>query len=196
MKVKICGITNLKDATAAIQSGADALGFVFYDKSPRYITPTQAYKIIANLPPFIEKVGLFVNHSASEINHISKISNITLAQIHFEADQELYKQLNIQHIKVIRAKNKEDISKYNNEYRIIDAYVKEYGGQGKRVVLEWFNDIDQSKIILAGGLSVQNILELKGYSFYGVDASSHLESSYGIKDNLMVDSFIKKAKSI
>jgi phosphoribosylanthranilate isomerase len=95
MRVKICGITNLEDALYAIDSGADALGFVFYDKSPRYITPIDANLIISKLPPFVEKVGLFVNHSAIEINSISDISKITLAQIHFEADDTLYDELNI-----------------------------------------------------------------------------------------------------
>ena len=182
MRVKICGITNLEDALYAIDSGADALGFVFYDKSPRYITPIDANLIISKLPPFVEKVGLFVNHSAIEINSISDISKITLAQIHFEADDTLYDELNIPHIKVIRADKKEDILKYADEYRLVDAYVDEYGGMGKRVILEWFDDIDVSKIILAGGLDIGNIYEVLPYSFYGVDVSSSLEKSKGIKD--------------
>jgi phosphoribosylanthranilate isomerase len=195
MRVKICGITNLEDALYAIDSGADALGFVFYDKSPRYITPIDANLIISKLPPFVEKVGLFVNHSAIEINSISDISKITLAQIHFEADDTLYDELNIPHIKVIRADKKEDILKYADEYRLVDAYVDEYGGMGKRVILEWFDDIDVSKIILAGGLDIDNIYEVLPYSFYGVDVSSSLEKSKGIKDAQKVSNFIKKVKT-
>ena len=195
MRVKICGITNLEDALYAIDSGADAQGFVFYDKSPRYITPIDANLIISKLPPFVEKVGLFVNHSAIEINSISDISKITLAQIHFEADDTLYDELNIPHIKVIRADKKEDILKYADEYRLVDAYVDEYGGMGKRVILEWFDDIDVSKIILAGGLDIDNIYEVLPYSFYGVDVSSSLEKSKGIKDAQKVSNFIKKVKT-
>ena len=89
MRVKICGITGYEDAMAAIEAGADALGFVFYPESPRYITPEAAAAIIKRLPPFVEKVGLFVNEEASAINSAAKISGITLAQIHFDAPASL-----------------------------------------------------------------------------------------------------------
>ncbi len=85
MRVKICGITSYEDAMMAIEAGADALGFVFYAPSPRYITPDAAAEIIKKLPPFVEKVGLFVNEDAEQINSMSQESGITLAQIHFEA---------------------------------------------------------------------------------------------------------------
>ena len=89
MRVKICGITNLSDALDAIKFGADALGFVFYKKSPRYISTEDEAKIISKLPPFVEKVGLFVNEDAQTINRMSKEAKTTLSQIHFEADKEL-----------------------------------------------------------------------------------------------------------
>lgn len=150
MRVKICGITNIKDAIDAINAGASALGFVFYSKSARYIKPADARDIINQLPPFVQSVGLFVNESAQTINHISQIAQIDLAQIHFEADEKFYNDLKIKSIKVVRAKSKEDLNLYKNEYRIIDAFVPEYGGVGKRLNLEWFQDIDCSRIILAG----------------------------------------------
>ena len=109
MRVKICGITNLEDALVAIDAGADALGFVFYEKSPRYISPENAKAIIEQLPPFIERVGLFVHCDAAAVNHISRSSHISLAQIHFEADQDFYDALEIPYIKVIRAKSKEEV---------------------------------------------------------------------------------------
>ncbi|HIE35449.1 MAG TPA: phosphoribosylanthranilate isomerase [Campylobacterales bacterium] len=195
MRVKICGITNLEDAFTAIEAGADALGFVFYEKSPRYIDPKTAKEIIKNLPPFIERVGLFVNVDSSFVNRISQECNISLAQIHFEASKSFYEALQIKHIKVIRARKKDDILKYSNEYRLVDAYVKEYGGSGKRVKLEWFSDIDRSKIILAGGLSPKNLDTIKDMGFFGVDVSSGVEKSKGKKDSKKVFEFVKKAKS-
>ncbi len=195
MRVKICGITNYEDAKYAIDVGADALGFVFYPNSPRYISPQNAKKIIAKLPPFVEIVGLFVNTTYQETNEISKISGITLAQIHFGADDNFYNNLSIRHIKVVRAKSKEDIKNYQDEYRIVDAFVDSYGGAGKRVNLQWFNNIDKKKIILAGGLNTNNLSEVINKGFYGVDVSSGVEQSKGKKDKILVKNFIEMAKN-
>ncbi|OHD98515.1 MAG: N-(5'-phosphoribosyl)anthranilate isomerase [Sulfurimonas sp. RIFCSPLOWO2_12_FULL_36_74] len=194
MRVKICGITSYEDAMVAIEAGADALGFVFYENSPRYISPSDARAIIKKLPPFVEKVALFVNSDAQIINSYCQEAGATLAQIHFEAPDELYEQLFVPHIKVIRAKKADDILKYSDEYRLVDAYCESFGGSGKRLNLEWFDSVDCSKIILAGGLDAQNVLSLKEYGFYGVDVSSGVELSYGIKDAFKVREFIKNAK--
>ena len=194
MRVKICGITSFEDAMVAIEAGTDALGFVFYEKSPRYITPSQARNIIRKLPPFVEKVALFVNSDAQIINSYSQESGCTLAQIHFEASNELYEHIFIPHIKVIRAKEAKDILRYQNEYRLVDVYTEAFGGSGNRLNLEWFKDIDCSKIILAGGLTPQNIASIKDFGFYGADVSSGVEAAYGIKDANKVRDFIKNAK--
>ena len=194
MRVKICGITSYEDAMIAIEAGADALGFVFYEKSPRYISPLDAKQIIEKLPPFVEKVGLFVNVDAQIINSYIQESGCTLAQLHFEAPDELYKQLFVPYIKVIRAKEAKDISQYSDEYRLVDAYCEAYGGSGKRLNIEWFKDIDCSKIILAGGLDPQNVASLKEYGFYGVDVSSGVEISHGIKNPKKVMDFITNAR--
>ena len=195
MKVKICGITTFDDAIMAIDAGADALGFVFYPPSPRYISPENARTIIDRLPPFIEKTGLFVNEKADAINTMSKQSGITLAQLHFDVDDTLLKKLNIPFIRVIRAQAPEDVQLYQNEYRLIDAYVDAYGGMGKRLNLEWFDGVDCSKIILAGGLNPNNVEETKAYGFYALDVSSGVEASKGIKDADKVSVFIERAKS-
>ena len=193
MRTKICGITSIEDAMIAIEAGANALGFVFYEKSPRYITPKDAKQIIKQLPPFVEKVGLFVNVDAQTINSYIQESGCTLAQLHFEASDELYEQLFVPHVKVIRAKNKEDILKYSDEYRLVDAYCEAFGGAGKRINIEWFKDTDNSKIILAGGLDSKNVASLKEYGFYGVDVSSGVEISHGKKDPQKVKEFILNA---
>ncbi|MDD2449467.1 MAG: phosphoribosylanthranilate isomerase [Sulfurimonas sp.] len=193
MKTKICGITSYIDAMSAIDAGADALGFVFYEKSPRYISPSDAQAIISKLPPFVEKVGLFVNADAQVINSYMQESGCTLAQIHFEAEDALFKQLFVPYIKVIRAKDAQDILAFSDEYRLIDAYCESYGGAGKRLNIEWFNGVDCSKIILAGGLDASNVASLKKYGFYGADVSSGVEISHGKKDAKKVREFIANA---
>ncbi len=194
MRTKICGITSYKDAIMAINAGANALGFVFYEKSPRYLTPLQAKEIIQKLPPFIEKVALFVNVDAQTVNATCKDIGATLAQIHFDADTAFYDALEVPHIKVIRAQKKEDILKYTDEYRLVDAYCEVYGGAGKQINTQWFENIDCSKIILAGGLNPQNITTLKKYGFYAFDVSSGVEISHGKKDAKKVKEFIQNAR--
>jgi phosphoribosylanthranilate isomerase len=196
MRVKICGITNLQDAMQAIDSGADALGFVFYKESPRYITPSEAKKIIDKLPPFIGRVGLFVNEGIDTIDTISKYCDLTLCQIHFEVDEEALDMIGSKAMPVIRAKEAKDVLQYKERYRLVDAYCEEYGGSGKRLNLEWFKGVDCSKIILAGGLNPENLQELKTYGFYGVDVSSGVEKIKGKKDHAKVSKFIKNAKSL
>ena len=196
MRVKICGITNLEDALIAIEAGADALGFVFYEKSPRYITPIKAKEIIDKLPPFIERVGLFVNCDASAVNSIYHDSNLSLAQIHFEADEEFYKSLDVRYIKVVRAKNREDLIMIeDNAYCLVDSFVEQYGGEGKRLNLEWFEGLDCSKMILAGGLNSKNVHEILPFGFYGVDISSGVEETKGKKDRMKIENFMKAVNS-
>ena len=194
-RVKICGITNLEDALVAVAAGADALGFVFYEKSPRYITPKDALDIVKKLPPFVERVGLFVNSTCKEINSICFESNMSLAQIHFEADASVFEGLGLPYLPVVRATCKEDIHKYTDEYRIVDAFVESYGGEGKRVDISWFEGVDCSKIILAGGLTCKNVDEVKHLGFYGLDVSSGVELNKGKKDRKKVFDFVKKVKS-
>ncbi len=196
MRVKICGITNIEDATISISGGADGLGFLFWKQSPRYISPQSAKMIINQLPPFIEKVGLFVNHSASEINYIAKESGITLAQLHFEISEDEVEKLEIPYIRVVRAKQIKDIQLYKDEYRFIDAFTQEYGGVGKRLNLDWFKGNDNSKIILAGGLTPENLHELQGFGFYGVDVSSGVEKAKGKKSKEKLLKFIQIAKGL
>jgi phosphoribosylanthranilate isomerase len=169
---------------------------VFYEKSPRYIEPSEVAKIIRKLPPFVQSIGLFVNQSADEIDKIAQISDIDLAQIHFEMDKNEVDKLKTKHIKVTRATKKSDILKFENEYRIVDAFVDGFGGEGKRLNLEWFKGIDCSKIIIAGGLDANNLNELNGFGFYGVDVSSGVELSKGTKDHEKIINFLKVANEI
>ena len=196
MRVKICGITNEEDAINAINAGADALGFVFYEKSPRYIDPFEARKIIEKLPPFIQAVGLFVNESSEYINKICLNSKIQLSQIIDDDNCTDYNLLSIKHIKVLRIKSKEDLDLLDDDYALVDAFVDGFGGEGKRIALEWFDNKDCSKFVIAGGLKSDNLAELKEYNFYGVDVSSGVESSKGKKDNQKMIDFVKVANEI
>ena len=196
MRVKICGITNLEDALKAVEYGADALGFVFYNKSPRYISSEDAKAIIDNLPPFVERVGLFVNEDSNTINNISKISNISRVQVHFDVDERFLDEIDLPTLPVIRAKCVDDLKKFKNRYSLVDVYTDAYGGSGERLNLDWFDGVDCSKFILAGGLSPQNVSEVKRYGFYGVDVSSGVEAKKGKKDFKKVEQFIANAKNI
>ena len=195
MRTKICGITSYEDAMTAIDAGADALGFVFYEKSPRYVSVEQAKNIISKLPPFVEKVALFVNASAEQIDSICSETGATLAQLHFDASDALCHALKTPYIKVIRAKSKEDIlQRAESEYTLIDAYCEAYGGAGKRINIEWFEGVECSKIILAGGLDASNVASVKKYGFFAVDVSSGVEKSHGKKDAKKVREFIQNAR--
>jgi len=179
---------------SGIEAGADARGFVFYEKSPRYISPLEAKKIISKLPPFVEKVALFVNQDANSMNTMCKESGATLIQLHFDVDDATIDQLEFPYIRVIRTKTPDDIQKYSDSYRLVDAYCEAYGGVGKRLNLEWFEGVDCSKIILAGGLTPLNVNATQAYNFYGVDVSSGVEISHGKKDPKKIKDFIKNAQ--
>lgn len=196
MRVKICGITNLQDAIDAINAGADALGFVFYSKSPRYIEPLKAKEIVEKLPPFVQTVGLFVNENEDFINEVCQKSKMQLVQIIDDNELLNYDLLQMKYIKVLRVKSKEDLKNLSSDYYLVDAFVESFGGEGKRVALEWFEDIDCSKFILAGGLTSNNLKEIDGYGFYGVDVSSGVEESKGKKSKQKMIDFVKEANEI
>lgn len=196
MRVKICGITNKEDAINAVNAGASALGFVFYKPSPRYIEPKEALKIVNSLPPFIQSVALFVNETTDFINQVCKDSKMQLAQIIDDENIVDYENLEVKYLKVLRVKTKEDLINLENNYYLVDAFVQEFGGAGKRLALEWFKDIDCSKFILAGGLSSENLKELNGFNFFAVDVSSAVEKQKGIKDREKMVEFVKAANEI
>lgn len=196
MKIKICGITNIQDAIDAVNAGVDAIGFVFYEKSPRYIEPLEVEKIVSKLPPFVQIVGLFVNECETIINKICKKAKIQLAQIIDDKNIINYSKLNVRYIKVLRVKQKEDLKYLDDKYILVDAFVDSFGGEGKRIVLDWFDNIDCSKLILAGGLNKDNIKQLNGFGFYGLDVSSGVEKIKGKKDKKKMIDFINEANKL
>ncbi|WP_457598392.1 phosphoribosylanthranilate isomerase [Hydrogenimonas sp.] len=193
-RVKICGITNVEDALAAVEAGADALGFVFYEKSPRYVTVDQAAAIVRELPPFVERVGLFVDTRPAEADGICARSGMSLAQIHFDVDESYLHALHTPALPVVRAKEPEDVLDFAGRYRLVDAFCESYGGAGKRLNLEWFEGVDCSRIVLAGGLTPENVAEALRYGFYGYDVSSGVEREKGKKDSQKVRAFVEAVK--
>jgi len=195
MWVKICGITNLEDALCAIDAGADALGFVFYPKSPRYITPQNAKAIAEKLPLHVKKIGLFVDVTPEEVSFTCKEAQMDMAQIQFEVDETFFNALKVPYVRVVRTREPHDVEQYKGLIRLVDAYVEGFGGAGQRIDLSWFENSDCENIILAGGLTPENIEQLKPLGFYGVDVSSGVEKAKGIKDHDKVRAFIQRAKA-
>jgi|TARA_B110000003_G_scaffold66406_1_gene67249 phosphoribosylanthranilate isomerase len=196
-KVKFCGITNLQDAISAAELGADALGFVFYPKSPRFISPKNAKEIIKKLPPFISMVGLFVNQSKSEVEEVIKGCPLNLLQFHGDENESFCKQYNLPYIKAISMKSDVDLLKCIQEYNsakalLLDTFSKvARGGSGE--VFDWkmIPPNTLKPIIVAGGLTpdnVQTLLEV--ISPYGVDVSSGIEINKGLKDYKLMKKFI------
>lgn len=198
-RVKICGITRLEDALLAQESGADALGFIFYSKSKRYIDPENAADIISRLNPFIMKVGVFVNESVSGINEISTHCGLTHIQLHGGESPDIVSQIKRSIIKAINFSQNlvNDLAIWQGRDILIDSGSKETpGGTGKTLPWEALQALHlQQPFILAGGLSLDNIEKaLAMLNPAAVDISSGVERAPGIKDPDLVKQFIKKVK--
>lgn len=204
-RVKICGITNLEDAISACELGADELGFNFYAESPRFITPQMAREIIGNLPPTVQKVGVFVNETQENVLRIAEAAGLDALQLHGDEDIDLVHLIRSSTAKsVIKAvRSKPDIvpgeiEQYDVDAILIDSYsAEEYGGTGKQFDWEIARKISTrvDRIYLAGGLSYDNVGDaIRKVSPYAVDASSRLESAPGKKDREKVAAFIRAAK--
>jgi len=199
IKVKICGITNIQDALAAVDYGADALGFVFYHKSPRYVMPEKAREIIAQLPPFISTVGVFANKTPEKMREILEFSGINILQLHGDEPPDT---CYIWH-RVIRALRVRDFADLKPleicraSAFLLDTYSADsYGGTGQ--VFNWDIAVEAkkfSRIILSGGLNPDNIEKAVRYVIpYAVDVSSGIEEEKGKKDLKKMKVFIERAK--
>ena len=202
VKVKICGITTLDDALMAVDAGADALGFVFHCASPRHIFPEQAARIISQLPPFIQTIGLFVNESPDTVNETASHCGIDIVQLHGEETPECCIAIYRRIIKAVRIKDITSLDSMQNypvSAFLLDAWSPvAHGGTG--LTFNW-NIAElaaqQKRIILAGGLTPENVVKaIRKVRPYAVDVSSGVESSPGKKDRRKVVDFICNAKSI
>jgi len=203
-KVKICGITNKEDALAAVEAGCDGLGFIFYKKSPRYVSPEKAGEIISGLPARIIKIGVFVNSREKSIKNIARKCSLDMLQFHGRQTPEFCRRFKgFKVIKSFRIKDKISLSEVKR-YRVF-AYLFDsfnpafFGGSGK--VFDWSflaRELAGIKtpVFLAGGLDEKNVrAAVKLVKPDWVDASSRLEIRPGKKDFLKVQKFITNAKS-
>ena len=200
VKVKICGITSLDDALHACAGGADALGFVFYEKSPRCVTPEQARAIVAALPPFVTSVGLFVNAEPRRIHEIVAFCGLDVIQLHGDegpADCDFSPHRVVKALRVRDAASLEEHQAYNVAALLLDAWVKGvYGGTGATFNWELSAEIARQRpVILAGGLTATNVAAaVRAVRPYAVDVSSGVEAKPGRKDHERVAAFIAAAK--
>ncbi len=199
MRVKICGITNLEDALICQEYGADALGFIFYPKSPRYISPEKAKEIISNLSPFISKIGVFVNESAGEINCIAEAAGLSLVQLHGNESPEFTEKIKYPVLKAFRIDAGFDfgqLGQYSNCSFLLDSFHQEaHGGTGSSFDWQFIPEKLRHKIVLAGGVSLENIQEIyRKIKPAAVDVSSCLEDVPGKKNHAKVKEFLSIIK--
>ncbi len=196
IKIKVCGITNLDDALAAVELGVDALGFNFYKKSPRFIEPQRAAQIINQLPPFTVPVGIFVNEREERIREITSQACIQGIQLHGDETPEFCQRFGNRVIKAFQVKDKESL-KHMSHYRVSSYLLDSYreglrGGTGE--IFDWHLAVVAKtfgRIILAGGLTADNVVEaVKLVQPYGVDVCGGVEREKGMKDHGKMKKFV------
>ncbi|HGM5579458.1 TPA: phosphoribosylanthranilate isomerase [Pseudomonas putida] len=202
VRTKICGITRSEDAQAAVEAGADAIGFVFYAKSPRAVDVRQARAIIEQLPPFVTTVGLFVNASRCELNEILEVVPLDLLQFHGDetpADCEGYHR---PWIKALRVRPGDDLEAACQQYAgargiLLDTYVAGVpGGTGEAFDWSLVPAHLSKPIILAGGLSADNVGQaIAQVRPYAVDVSGGVEQAKGIKDASKIEAFMRAVRA-
>ena len=201
VKVKICGITNFEDALHAAACGADALGFVFYAKSPRCIEPERVREIVAALPPFVASVGLFVNERPERITQIAEFCGLGLVQLHGDEppkDCLIPGRRVVKALRVRDAQSLERAADYVVAGLLLDAWTPgAYGGTGQTFNWQLAASVARVRpVILAGGLTQENVAEaVRSVRPYAVDVSSGVETAPGRKDPQKVAAFISNAKA-
>lgn len=201
LKVKICGITNVADAIAAVTLGADALGFMFFEGSSRHISNDKIKEIIRELPPFISKVGVFVNATRQQVDDAIEKTGIDTLQFHGDEPPEACRAFGLKTIKAFRVQGKDMLQimpRYDVDAWLLDSFVTgKKGGTGK--TFDWDLAVHATSlgtpVILAGGLNPENIARaVAQVQPFGVDVSSGVESGPGKKDHAKIANFIQRAR--
>ena len=198
VRSKICGITRIEDALAAVEAGADAIGLVFYAKSPRAVNVLQARAIIAALPPFVTTVGLFVNASRCELNETLDAVPLDMLQFHGDETPDECESYQRPYLKALRVKAGDDIAAACAAYGsaraiLLDTYVEGVpGGTGEAFDWSLIPQGLSKPLILAGGLTPENVADaVARVKPYAVDVSGGVEASKGIKDHAKIRAFIE-----
>jgi len=202
-RIKICGITREQDLQAAVAAGADALGFVFFDKSPRNIAPKRAAELLRALPPFVSSVGLFVDPSEEMVRVVLAQVPLDVLQFHGDESPEFCAQFGRPYLKAIRVRSGVDLVECAARYAdaqglLLDAYVDGVqGGTGESFDWALIPRELSLPVILSGGLHPANVaLAVRAVRPYAVDVSSGVEAAKGIKDAAKIAAFIKEVKSV
>lgn len=201
VKVKICGITNAEDGIVAAESGADMLGFVFHEPSPRYVSVSDAARIAQKLPPHIVKVGVFVDAPEEAVLRAIGGCGLNLLQFHGNESPDYCLQFGLMSMKAFRIRNAaslDDLAKYPTEAWLLDSYVADKpGGTGERFNWDLAREAQGlgKPVFLAGGLNPENVADaVRLVQPYAVDVSSGVEATPGKKDLIKVEAFIRAAK--
>ncbi len=198
-RVKFCGITRIEDALYAANLGVDAIGLVFYEKSPRAVTIEQACAIAKQLPAFVTRVGLFVNAERSYIKEAAEKSQLDLLQFHGDESADECEYFDRPFIKAVRMREGLDLAQISDEYHqasglLLDAYDKTmFGGTGKTFDWKMIPDQRTMPIILAGGISPDNVQQaINDVRPYAIDVSGGIEANKGIKDPRKMNAFMQE----
>lgn len=200
-RIKICGITRVEDALAAARSGADAIGLVFYERSPRHVGIAQAVQLAAALPPFVTTVGLFVNAEAAFVREVLRAVPLDVLQFHGDESPEYCAQFSKPYLKAIRVKAGVDLLQCASDFcgakgLLLDAHVEGIPG-GTGATFDWtlIPGNLPLPVILSGGLDPENVAAaIQQVRPYAVDVSSGVEASKGIKDAAKIAAFINEVK--
>jgi phosphoribosylanthranilate isomerase len=199
-RIKICGITSQGDALAAVDAGADMLGFNFYPPSPRHIDVVVAAGIIRNLPSTVQAVGVFVDARRDDVLEAVRQAGLSMVQFHGQETPEYCRGWDLAVIKAVRVRDErtiEEIRRYAVDFILADAYVEgQPGGTGRRVALELLAGVDCRRLILAGGLNPDNVAEaVRAIQPFAVDVASGVESVPGRKDPELMRRFVVNVQS-
>lgn len=202
-RVKICGITRKQDVVAAATAGADALGFVFYEPSPRYVTPEAARDLVETVPPFVTATGLFVNPDAGFVKAVLSQVPLDLLQFHGDESPEFCDSFGVRWIKAVRVRESSDIENAFRDYHhasglLVDAWdPQKYGGTGQAFNWSLIPESRPLPLILAGGLASDNVSRaVAQVRPWAVDVSGGVESSKGIKDVEKITDFINEVHRV
>lgn len=202
-RTKICGITRVEDVMAVAQNGADALGLVFYGKSPRYVTMQQASRLMNSAPPFVTVVGLFVNPSEEEVRNVLSRVPLDVLQFHGEEEPEFCTRFNRPYLKAVRVRAGVDLIQCAVRYAgaqglLLDACIEgTHGGTGASFDWALIPHGLPLPVILSGGLHAGNVGKaIRQVRPYAVDVSSGVEAAKGIKDAAKIAAFINEVKRV
>ena len=197
VRVKICGITRIEDARAAVAAGADALGFVFYPRSPRFVAPPVVADIVRALPPFVATVGLFVDAAPADVRAVLDVVPLTLLQFHGDETDDFCAQFGTPWIKALAVRPDRDVQADMALHPracgiLLDAWHPDLkGGTGQRFEWARFPREPGRPLILAGGLTPANVAEAVAVTRpYAVDVSGGVEVAKGIKDAALIKAFV------